>query len=156
MGIYDTYSNLHDAERNFIWAHPGAAIDFDSNANVARHEAVRRFASSGRHNGSADAFRHCFWSSMNARDQGRELAKEFGDAHENFAGNPAAEKAMDLHNNGVGYDIGAKAVGASNRHLAVLCVEAWTSGKLVQIQSQSSTDLVYSNSTETYLYGGKP
>ena len=156
MDIYDQYKKLSDDERDFIWSHPGAAMDFDANATVARHEAERSFSAMTLHNGSADAFRHCYWSAMNARDQGKSLAKEFGDAHENYVGNPAAEKAMDLHNNGVGYDIGAKAYGASDRHLAVLCVQAWGAGKLVQIKSAGSSDLTYTNSTETYLYGGKP
>jgi len=91
---------------------------------------------------------------MNARAQGKDLAKMFGDAHEDFDGNPPDEKAMDLHNNGVVYEIGRNSPGASNRHLAVLCVQAWTNGKLVQMNAANSTDLAYSNSTEAYVYGG--
>ena len=35
---------------------------------------------------------------MNTRDQGKKLAKNFGDEHEEFVGNPTNEKTMDLHN----------------------------------------------------------
>jgi hypothetical protein len=91
---------------------------------------------------------------MNARDQGKELAKQFGDAHEDFDGNPPAEKTMDIHNNGVGYEIGGVVPGATDRHLAVLCVEAWAAGRLVQSGSPGKSDLVYSNSVESYVYGG--
>lgn len=77
----------------------------------------------------------------------------FGDAHESRIGNPAAEKAMDLHNNGVSYEIGEKSPGASDRHLAVLCVHAWASNKLVQIKTPGGGDLVYSNSAENFIYG---
>lgn len=153
MGIYDRYNNLRQAEKEFLWAHPFAAADFNSNASTALEEAQKRFAAASLHNGSGDAFRHCFWSAMNARDQGKELAKMFGDAHEDFSGNPPDEKAMDLHNNGVGYEIGSRAPGVSDRHLAVLCSQAWASGKLVQIKGVDSGDLIYSNSTENYVYG---
>ena len=154
MGVYDKYQNLRQAEKDFVWAHPFATIDFNSNASTALEEAEKRFSKATRHNGSGDAFRHCFWSAMNARDQGKKLAKEFGDAHESHAGNPVNEKTMDQHNNGVGYDIGAKVPGTSDRFLAVQCVQAWANGKLVQINSKSSGDLTYSNSTESFLYGG--
>lgn len=77
----------------------------------------------------------------------------FGDAHEEFDGNPPDEKAMDLHNNGVGFGIGANAPGASDRHLAVLCVQAWSAGKLVQMNAGNGADLIYSNSTEKFFYG---
>lgn len=154
MGIYDKYKHLKKAEKEFLWSHPLAAADFNSNASTALEEAQKRFSSATLHNGSGDAFRHCFWSAMNVRDQGKDLAKMFGDAHEDFDGNPPDEKAMDLHNNGVGFGIGASSPGASDRHLAVLCVQAWSAGKLVQMNAGNRADLIYSNSTETFVYGG--
>ncbi len=151
MEIYDKYKNLRQAEKDFLFWHPFAAIDFNSNASTALAEAQKRFSSSSLHNGSGDAFRHCFWSAMNARDQGEDIAKQFGDAHEDFTGNPEKEKTMDLNNNQVGYGIGKNLYGATDRHLAVLCVEAWASGKLVQLDPKGN-DLVYSNTYENALY----
>lgn len=89
---------------------------------------------------------------MNCRDQGIELARKFGEAHENWVGNTASQKSMDLHNNEAGYAIGKQSPGASNRHLAVLSVNAWASGKLVQIQTSESLHLIYSNSLEALIY----
>ena len=89
---------------------------------------------------------------MNARDQGAALARGFGNAHEDWIGNPAAEMKMDLHNNGVGYSIGSTYTGASDRALAVLCVQAWASKKLIQIDVPGGSDLIYSNSYEKALY----
>lgn len=152
MELYDKYKNLKQAEKDFLSWHPIAAVYFNSNASTALAEAQKRFSKSSLHNGSGDAFRHCFWSAMNARDQGKELAKQFGDAHEDFTGNPAAEKAMDLHNNQIGYDIGGNLFGVSDRYLAVLCTQAWASGKLIQIKSVGGSDLVYSNSYEDAVY----
>ena len=151
MDLEKTYDSLNESEKSFLWWHPLAAIDFNQNATVALAEAKKRFGKSTLHNGSGDAFRHCYWSAMNARDQGEQIAREFGEAHENWAGNPADEKKMDLHNNSVGFKIGATMKG-SDRHLAVLCVEAWTGGKLVQIDAQGKGDLKYSNSIENFLY----
>jgi len=155
VDIYDKYKNLKDKEKEFLWSHPIAAADFNSNSSTALSEARKRFSAATLHNGSGDAFRHCFWSAMNARDQGKELAKNFGDAHEDFDGNPTNEKTMDLHNNGVGYEIGSQSPGAPDRHLIIMCTQAWAAGKLVQINGVNSSDLIYSNSTETFLYGGK-
>jgi RHS repeat-associated protein len=51
------------------------------------------------HNGRGDAFRHCCWSGFMAIRYGQAFAKDIGNAHEEWAGNPAREKAMDLRNN---------------------------------------------------------
>jgi hypothetical protein len=152
MEIYDKYKNLRQAEKDFVFWHPLAAIDFKSNADTALAEAQKRFSKSSLHNGSGDAFRHCFWSAMNARDQGEDIAKQAGDAHEDFTGNPVNEKNMDLHNNRVGYGIGKYLHGVSDRHLAVLCIEAWAGGKLIQLDAVNGNDLVYSNSYENAVY----
>ncbi len=154
MDVYDKYKNLKQAEKDFLWTHPIAAADFNANAKTAMAEAKKRFSAGSLHNGSGDAFRHCLWSAMNARDQGMDLAKAFGDAHESFDGNPPKEKAMDLHNNGVGYDLGSQASGASDRHLSVLCVQAWAAGKLIQMNIFHGGDLIYSNAVENFMYGG--
>lgn len=155
MSLYDKYKNLRQKEKEFLWSHPIAAASFNSNASAALKEAQKRFSKGSLHNGSGDAFRHCFWSAMNARDQGKALAKEFGDAHEDFEGNPPAEKAMDLHNNDIGYAIGVQSPGSSNRHLAVQCAQAWADSKLLLIGPKNPSDLIYSNSSETYIYDKK-
>ena len=152
MGLYDKYQNLKEPEKAFLWLHPIAAAEFNANATVALEEAQKRFGQASLHNGSGDAFRHCFWSAMNARDEGAELAEAFGKAHESDPRNPPKEKAMDLFNNSVGFEIGKNLYGASARELAVLCVQAWTERKLLQIDVASAGDLTYSNSTERYLY----
>lgn len=146
------YPKLSPDEKEFILANPIAAIYFKKNADIALDEAKKRFAGQTLLNGAGDAFRHCFWSAMNCWDQGIELARKFGEAHENWTGNPAAQKSMDLYNNEVGYAIGRQSPGASNRHLAVLSVNAWASSKLVQIQASQSTHLIYSNSLESLVY----
>lgn len=152
MGIEDKYQRLHQAEKDFLFWHPIAALSFNTNANTALAEARKRFGPSTLHNGSGDAFRHCYWSAMNARDHGVTLARGFGDAHEDWNGNPEAERKMDQHNNGVGFGLGSSFFGASDRAMAVLCVQAWASNKLLQIEVPGGSDLIYGNSYEKALY----
>ena len=148
MGISKEYDDLNQQEKDFVFWHPIAALNFRSNSKTAIEEAKKRFNYATRHNGSIDAFRHCYWSALNARDQGPELAKQFGDAKKSRSDNPENEKKMDLHNNAVGYSIGQFMNGASDRHLAVLCVQAWAAGKLIQIDTSAPGDLTYSNKYE--------
>lgn len=65
---------------------------------------------SGRRNGLGDAKRHAYWSALNAKSEGEDLAREFGNAHENNPDQPRAERDMDLFNNEVGYSIGVEAL----------------------------------------------
>ena len=63
----------------------------------------------GIHNGPADAFRHCYWSCLMAKEIGDEQAKEIGDIHENCASNQdSAEASMDFHNNAKGREVAVK------------------------------------------------
>lgn len=101
---------------------------------TALQEASKRFGPTTLHYGSGDAFRYCYWSAMNARDQGADVARGFGNAHEDWIGNPPSEETMDKHNNAVGYGIGTTHARASDRALSVLCVQAWANKKLVQVE----------------------
>ena len=64
------------------------------------------------------------------------LAKEFGDAHENTSTNNINEKAMDLHNNNVGYSLGNQAIvnGWSEEELLKQVINAADNGKLYMLK----------------------
>ena len=72
----------------------------------AFNATVKKFGRQG-HNDTSDAFRHCYWSCCMAQKIGAEEAKRFGDAHENFPGNPCDERDMDFYNNDVGRRVGS-------------------------------------------------
>jgi hypothetical protein len=101
---YQTYQQLTDAEKDFVKRHPFVAWDFYQAQNEATDEAARRYPGEF-HNGRGDAFRHAYWSALMTQARGEPLAREFGNAHENFPGNPPLERAMDLHNNAIGRTI---------------------------------------------------
>jgi RHS repeat-associated protein len=46
-----------------------------------------------------NAYKHCYWNCCMAKIIGPVEAKKFGDAHENYPGNPSCDKDMDMHNN---------------------------------------------------------
>ena len=59
----------------------------------------------GGHNGAADALRHCYWMCRMSKTFGSTSALVVGTIHEDAgdrAGQPAAERVMDLHNNNQG------------------------------------------------------
>ena len=97
------YSRLTEAEKRFLMRHPQVIKKFHDNARKAS-EAAKKFP--GQHNGEGDAVRHVYWSALNTLSENANLAKEFGDAHEQNPGQDIAEKNMDLLNNSIGYQLG--------------------------------------------------
>ena len=128
-GPYETYRDLSDDEKSFVFKHPTLAYKFNNNANKAKK--VGRDLG-GTINGYGDAVRHCYWCALNQMDAGLDSsrAKEFGDAHENIPNNEA--KTMDLHNNSVGYHLGNQAIinGWSEQELLNQVINAVNNGKL--------------------------
>lgn len=103
------YQNISPSEKDFITRHPYLATRFIINRSKAL-EAVNNFE--GKADGYGDAIRHCYWCALNQIDAGLNspYAKELGDAHEDKPKNNPAAKAMDLHNNAVGYHLGNQAI----------------------------------------------
>jgi hypothetical protein len=130
MGAYDQYDKLTPAEKKYVWANPYDALTIKEDSAKALAEAKKRFGGGSLHNGSGDAFRHCYWNALMARDIDKEEALEFSTAHESDPNNPADEMAMDLHNNAVGADIGAANPNSSDDELAQMCQEVLNTGKL--------------------------
>ena len=128
-GPYETYRDLSDDEKSFVFKHPTLAYKFNNNANKAK-KVGRDLGSTV--NGYGDAVRHCYWCALNQMDAGlnSSRAKEFGDAHENIPNNEA--KTMDLHNNSVGYHLGNQAIinGWSEQELLNQVINAANNGKL--------------------------
>ena len=130
-GYEDTYYTLSDDEKSFVHRHPILAYKFNNNANKAK-SAVEHFPN--KKDGYGDAIRHCYWCALNQVSAGynSSLAEEYGNAHENKADNNINEKAMDLHNNNVGYSLGNQAIvnGWSEEELLKQVINAADNGKL--------------------------
>ena len=103
----DVYNQLNDKEKSLLWRHPFLAMKIKENREKA-FRATSHF--DGIEDGYGDAIRHCYWCALNQVSAGLNSpnAKKFGDSHEDIPNNNA--KAMDLHNNSVGYHLGNQAI----------------------------------------------
>lgn len=131
--IQGVLTGLTPAEKLYLMTHPhhvSIILDVRDKASV---EARRLFPREGQHNGEGDAFRHCFASALLARDLGAQNSRTFTNAHEAYSANPPRERAMDLHNNGVGIRIGTHREGTSDSAISRLCKAAFDAGELMTV-----------------------
>ena len=130
-GYKDVYDQLTPKEKELSIRHPYLALSIKENMRKAFENT---WFFEGETNGYGDAIRHCYWCALNQIDAGLNspLAKEFGDAHESKPNNDSKEKAMDLHNNAVGYYLGNQAIinNWSEQELLNNVINAAKNGKL--------------------------
>ena len=132
--MYDQYNNLTRDEKKYLQSNPTHAFKIKEAKDLAYSETKKRFKINGK-NDRSDAFRHCFWSAILAREIGYENALKFTTAHESYKGNPKDEKSMDLSNNLVGLRIGKR--GGNNEHLSKLCYSAILNSELTIINNEN-------------------
>lgn len=135
--IRGIFSRLTPAEKLYLMTHPHHVGIIQEIRDKASIEASRLFPREGQHNGEGDAFRHCFASALLARDLGAQNARTFTNAHEAYSANPPRERAMDLHNNGVGIRIGTNREGTSDPAISRLCMAAFDAGELMTVPPAS-------------------
>lgn len=128
MATYsELFQKLTASEKIHLAMFPEQAAVIKRSSQRALRESELRFPGS-RRNTPGDAFRHCFWSALLARDIGYGSALRYTNAHEAFPDNPPDEKAMDLHNNAIGLNIGRH--GGVDQILISRCMEALRNGRL--------------------------
>jgi hypothetical protein len=81
-----------------------------------------------------DAFRHAYWNAMMTQRFGEEWTRKFTTAHERKPGYPAAQEAMDLHNNEIGRRIALDNPSASPDELALIVENAVKNGDTVVVR----------------------
>ena len=125
----EVYNQLNDKEKSLSWRHPFLAMKIKENREKA-FRATYHFKDI--EDGYGDAVRHCYWCALNQVSAGLNSpnAKKFGDAHEDIPNNHA--KAMDLHNNLVGYYLGNQAIinNWSEEEILNQVINAANNGKL--------------------------
>lgn len=121
MSAYAHITQLNSREWHFIATRPHHAAAIADASRKAISETEKHFRKNLKTDKS-DAFRHCFWSAILARDIGFVDALQFTTVHEEKKSNPAREKEMDLHNNKAGLLIGK--TGGSDKKLAERCMSA--------------------------------
>lgn len=123
------YYKLNEKEKSILLNHPLEALKIKEATSKAMSETQFRFGPGNHDGNSANAFRHCYWSTLLARDVGYELALKFTNTHEDIPGNKPKDKNMDLYNNAVGLKIGRDQY-KSDPVLAEECRSALVRGKL--------------------------
>ena len=127
----ELFQKLTASEKIHLALFPEQVAVIKRSSQRALLESEVRFPGS-RRNTPGDAFRHCFWSALLARDIGYASAWRYTNAHEAFPDNPPSEKAMDLHNKAAGLNIGR--YGEPNQILILRCIDALRSGRLKIIE----------------------
>lgn len=134
------------AETRWSLTHISAAVTIKANADIASNAAVNS-GLPNREDGLQDAFRHAYWSALNARDVGAALTLEFTNLHETSSDgndprhvdyNPEGTR-MDLNNNTVGIDIGQNNPNATDEELQDRVMLALNKGQL-QILKMAPND----------------
>ncbi|UVW27588.1 hypothetical protein [Massilia sp. H6] len=125
--LYEHYEELTRQEKAYLSSNPHHAMILKDSRELAFAETIRIFRRN-RQNDKSDAFRHCFWSAILARDLGFHNATRFTTAHESSPKNRLEEKRMDLHNNRIGLGIGL--LTGTNASLSARCMTALRTGKL--------------------------
>jgi len=128
------WDKLTNDEKKYVLLHPWHVDAIKSNSAKALEKAQGLFSGGSLHNGPGDAFRHCYWSALLARDIGPKNAKAFTSAHESRPGNPPKEKDMDLYDNRNGLEIGRKHPNAADDELSRYCLNALLAGELKVIK----------------------
>lgn len=130
VNYLNDWYRLNQQEKNYLLMNPWHLLAIKESANKALNEAQSKFGAGSLHNGAGDAFRHCYWSALLARDIGPDAALAFTTAHEEKPGLPKTEIEMDLFNNRVGIEIGRQSVRESDFIVASKCLNALTNKRL--------------------------
>lgn len=102
----NAYNDLTRAEKWLVLRYFWQAPAVYRAGNYARDESASRYPQQAGQDDQRDAYRHSLWNgSMTRRLKSEDAAERWGNAHEEFPGNPAARKAMDLSNNQTGRQI---------------------------------------------------
>ena len=149
-GYNGLYNSLSDREKEFVIKNPIAAYYINIAAKNAYFSALENYPeSTSQWNDEADAYRHAYWNALGVKylfgyfkdiSKSIEVMKEFGDAHESKESN-SLEVSMDLFNNKVGLDVGAKYIennirsgDISDNAISELIKECVTTGQLKMIK----------------------
>jgi RHS repeat-associated protein len=109
LGLSNSTGGANAAEKAWCWANPICCCVARNSGAEVKAEMAKRYPG-WQDNTVENAVQHCAWICYVASKAlcSKAEAISLGQAHENYPGNPAHDKAMDLYNNSVGADIGGK------------------------------------------------
>ncbi|MGE3608522.1 MAG: ankyrin repeat domain-containing protein [Bacteriovoracaceae bacterium] len=90
-----------------------------------------------QHDNNGDSFRHCYWSSMIAKNTSPYWAFRWTNAHEQHQSSENIRRRMDEHNNSIGINLIKNNPNLEAHDLMHLCLELVKTGKLKVIQNNT-------------------
>lgn len=130
-GVYRSSSE----EKRLIKAHPGNAQTSIHLAYLAGSVTALLFLPRNYHNNNGDAFRHCFWSSLIAKEISTDWARLWTMAHEMNASPSNKYRQMDEFNNIQGTQILKSNPSLSTVSLIRRCLDLVENGSLREVKS---------------------
>jgi hypothetical protein len=103
-GFWEWVTGLNSVEQEYYLNKPHLIQRAIQNRRVSKRfvESIYCFDID---NNNSNAFKHAFFSALNAYTFGMHIAREIGENHESDPNNDIYSKEMDLHNNLKGYSI---------------------------------------------------
>lgn len=112
--IFKDKLGISAAEALFILKHPVDSYSIYEMSQKALHLTwAHQKSSTGFEDDRADAFRHFIWAGLATASIGPEKAREYLTAHEDYPGNNAKSKSMNLFNNNKGINYSQQYKGNS-------------------------------------------
>lgn len=125
----ENYYNPNRSEKKLIVENKNLSEVAIKNAYIAGSVSSLLYFKMGE-NEQSDAFRHCLWAALIAKETNLEWAKRWTDAHEDFKENGSLQKEMDLFNNSKGIEILKNELKMNHATIVQTCVDLMKNGQL--------------------------
>jgi hypothetical protein len=89
------------------------------------------------HNNNGDAFRHCLWTCLIAKETSVSWAQKWTTAHESSSPPEGLSRKMDEYNNNKGIEIFSQNTQSSTAQIIQKCLIAIQNGELKEIKNQA-------------------
>jgi hypothetical protein len=136
-----------DAEWAIVYTmSPGEQATYYANRDIARdrlNTLLQACGGAANGDGTGNAFLHAYWTALNARFLGPELALRLVSAHEAWNGNPTILANMDQFNDNVGLRIARYNPNASIQQLSSLVENSIFTGHGVIVINNTMYDTTF-------------
>ena len=128
-------SGTNEAEKALAKKHYIAAYQVNEAKTITEEYIHKVYGKNNDIDGTkVNAYRHAMWSAIMTDMIGEKLAKQFGDAHEDFPNNKKENKEMDLHNNALGRRIAQEYAGQGYDVFSEKIIEAIENGEAIVLK----------------------
>lgn len=134
MPVWEGVYNSSSEEKKLMKEHSEDSQRSINLAYLAGTATLLFFFPRNYHNNNGDAFRHCFWSSIIAKEISPEWAHTWVMAHEADASLTNIHRLMDEYNNNQGINIFKNNPNASAGELINLCLKLIENGELKEVK----------------------